>query len=258
MISVVVAALSVLFSLFGIYFHIKQLWHKEDSQQIGAAYANLPLSADDMHKKHENLLFPRMYVWLQQICILSSILCICREVFTSCLLNLVCYINYSSTFIIATSYIISLGCDPLGKISRNWKAKSVWIPAYSMNALFLMLLAKTESNDLISPTILAAIFAISALVFSIIVAIEHKPITLKNPPPEEFTVGLFSFMTFSYINKEIVAVRNKKESLELDDVPGIIDRDTCKVISKVLHSLIDSVSIAYFELCTFEKYNESV
>lgn len=54
-----------------------------------------------------------------------------------------------------------------------------------------------------------------------------EPILQNHPPPQEYIVrSLFDYIAFSYINKDLIDVIMSKESLDIDDVPGLSDDDS--------------------------------
>ena len=226
------------------------------SQSVPSGYSSCPTDTSDPCDPSEcsTFFWPRTHVWMQQLCVLSSAFLIIREIYTSCdYLSISCYFDSSHILVISLVYCTALLCDALNKISsKNWKIRSLWVPVYAINSLYLVLNmfrydwnnenngnnGNNEGNGSISVGLASAtFFAVLGTFFAIIAAIGTKPIILINPPTKEYTVGLSSYLTFSYINKDIVHLGMSKASLELEDVPGLIDGDTCSCVYKTIDSL---------------------
>lgn len=158
------------------------------------------------------------------------------EISASCKKAIVmsCYLSSWHLIAIAAIYCISLFGDCLNRISSlDWKIRTLWVPVYVMNTLYLIVHIIIYKKNLSPIIVSVAIFSAGGAIFSIIGAVERRPTVLINPPTKEYTAGLLSYLTFSYINKDLVDVGMNKESLELEDVPGLIDGDSCSCVYKV-------------------------
>lgn len=204
----------------------------------GSSYSSLPTNAGEFSEVSK-LLWPRYRVWLHQTCVFISLLLIMKEIFDSCgsYPTLRCLGKSWHLVVIAAIDVLSLFCDSLKKISSlSWKSKSVWIPTYAANALYLaayFILKTNHANDSLNLAC-ASLFALFGLFFSITAAMVVKPKLLHNPVTEEFTAGLLSYLTFSFINKSLIHVASSKGSLDLEDVPGLIDGDSCFRVYEVI------------------------
>ena len=202
-----------------------------------SSYSSLPTNAGESSEVSK-LLWPRYRVWLHQICIFISLLLITKEVFDSCgsYPTMLCLEKTWHLVVIAVIDALSLFCDSLKKISSlSWKRKSVWIPTYAANAIYLavhFISKKNYGSDTLNLAC-ASLFAFVGLFFSITAAMAVKPKLLIYPATEEFTAGLLSYLTFSFINKSLIHVASNKGSLDLEDVPGLIDGDSCFQVYEV-------------------------
>ena len=209
-----------------------------------SSYTSVLINPIDQEENY-HLLWPRLNVWLHQISIFFSSLFLLNEIFSSyeSILDMSCSTYLSHLMVIAAVDIIALSCDSLKKISsKSLALKTVWIPVYFINTIyFVAYFVMRNSNDDFSSRNLvgASFFAFCGLLFSLVAATEKKPLVLINPPTEEFRAGLLSYLTFSYINKDLVNVALTKDSLELEDVPGLIDGDSCSSVHKVFTSIIN-------------------
>jgi hypothetical protein len=209
-----------------------------------SSYTSVLINPNEQEESHQ-LLWPRLDVWLHQISIFFSLLFLLKEIFSS--YESILGMNFSTylghLMVIAVVDIIALSCDSLKKISSTSLAlKTVWIPVYFINTIYYMVyfVMRNSSDDLASRNLVgASFFAFCGLIFSLLAATEKKPLLLVNPPTEEFRAGLLSYLTFSYINKDLVNVALTKDSLELEDVPGLIDGDSCSSVHEVIISTIN-------------------
>jgi hypothetical protein len=71
-----------------------------------------------------------------------------------------------------------------------------------------------------------AVLAVFTVMFAALAIYDSKLTPQTLPPTEEYKAGLLSFLFFSYING-IIDAAARKDSLELEDVPGLVDADTC-------------------------------
>lgn len=210
-----------------------------------SSYTSVLINPNDQEESHQ-LLWSRLDVWLQQISVFFSLLFLLNEIFSSykSILDMSFSTYLSHLMVIAAVDVIALSCDSLKKISsKSLALKTVWIPVYFINTIYFMayFMMRNRGDDLPSRNLVGALlFASCGLLFSFVAAMERKPLVLINPPTEEFRAGLLSYLTFSYINKDLVNVSVNKDSLELEDVPGLIDGDSCSSVYKVIMSIADS------------------
>jgi hypothetical protein len=210
-----------------------------------SSYTSVLINPSDQEESYQ-LLWPRLDVWLHQISLFFSLLFLLNEIFSSyeSILGMSFSIYLGQLMVIAAVDIIALSCDSLKKISsKSLFLKTVWIPVYFINTIYFVVyfVMRNSNHDFSSRNLVgASFFAFSGLIFSLAAATEKKPLILINPPTEEFRADLVSYLTFSYINKDLVNVTLTKDSLELEDVPGLIDGDSCSSVHKVIISIINS------------------
>ena len=241
---------SVLCSVPGVIVFISTATAREPNPNE-TIYESLPIACDDAEQSKQ-LLWPRMNVWMQQMCIISSFILIATDLSMSSCLNpssILCYEDSWHLLVICFIDFIALFCDSSKKVSsENWKMRFLWVPTYTINTLYFItyLIQKYQYNSYNSLYLYSAvIFALFGMIFSILAVIHRKPIILNNPPTKEFTAGLFSYITFSYINKDLIDVGMSKESLELEDVPNLIDGDTCLSVYNVSIKTINNNTAFY-------------
>ena len=141
--------------------------------------------------------------------------------------------------VILTS-IAALLCDNMDKLLHNdVKLRSLWLPMYACNALYLSLACvnilngdtytiidgeplPTTATITTSSALFAVIPCLAAMiaVMGCIRSATTTGIPQQRPPTTEYTSGLFSYMTFSY-HTRLVKLALSKISLELEDVPPL-------------------------------------
>ena len=220
---------SVLCSIPGICMFLSKLWGRplnHDENNYESLHVNTAVQ----------LFWPRLYTWLRQIWIFCSFVLIVTEISSSCneAVAVTCYVSSWQLVTISAIYVISLLGDSLDRrASISWKLIILWVPVYVVNALYLLVSTIGDQNARSSVRVGGTIFAVGGAIFSIIAAAQRRPTVLINPPTKEYTAGLLSYLTFSYINKELIDRGMNKESLELEDVPGLNDDDSCSLVYKV-------------------------
>ena len=236
---------SLLCTIPGVLTYVKTLREGHSFHNSkDSSYTSVFVDPADQEENHQ-LLWPRFDVWLHQTSTFFSLLFLLNEIFSSyqSILDMSCSSYLLHLMVIATVDIIVLSCDSLKKVpSKSMILKTVWIPVYTVNALYFLayFLMRNSSNGFSSHNLAgASLFAFCALLFSLTAATKKKPLVLLNPPTDEFRADLLSYLTFSYINKDLVNVALIKDSLELEDVPGLIDGDSCISVYKVTSSIID-------------------
>lgn len=201
----------------------------------------------------DHFLWPRLRVWMHQICTFLSLIFVIAEISASCGYSgiLECSDDIAYLVVMATANIVVLFCDSSKKISsQNWRSKSLWIPVYFVNATFLAVYLLVGWSSVTNRYRMAAAAALSVggLFFSVAAAVDNKYIVLENPPTKEYTAELLSYITFSYINKDLINLALSKESLELEDVPNLIDGDSCSSVHKVDYCTLISILIHLLKL----------
>ena len=150
--------------------------------------------------------------------------------------------------LIMLTSIAALLCDNLNKLLHNdVKLRSLWLPLYACNALYLSLMCvntmnggtyttvngepsttttattTTTTTTATSSEAFLAIIPCLAAIITVIGCIRSgipRGIPQQRPPTTEYTSGLFSYMTFSY-HTRLVQLALSKVSLELEDVPPL-------------------------------------
>lgn len=209
----------------------------DDDNNMTGGYTSISTNENQQNVNEKKVLYPRTTFFLQQTSIFSCTFFIIIDIISSCYIenNESCTDNFCSTTIFIVINVLSLMCDTLCKISKNWKIKILWIPTYTINVLYIITegVVRSSNNGMLSSYyILAMIFSITGLIFSIIIVTQNTPIILKNNKTEEYTVGMISYFTFSYMNG-IYRKGMSKISVEIEDIEGLMDRDTSEYIHKV-------------------------
>ena len=146
--------------------------------------------------------------------------------------------------LIILASIAALLCDNMNKLlHKDVKLRSLWLPLYACNALYLSLACvntlnggtyttidgepsttttTTTTTATSSESFLAILPCIAAIVavMGCIRSATTTGIPQQRPPTTEYTSGLFSYMTFSY-HTRLVKLALSKISLELEDVPPL-------------------------------------
>ena len=233
---------SVLCSVPGVCMFVSTSWGRQPNHDENN-YESLHVNTT------AKLLWPRLYTWLRQIWIFCSFVLIVTEISSSCneAVAVTCYVSSWQLVTISAIYTISLlGDSPDTRASINWKIRILWVPVYVVNALYLVISHIEDKNARSSAIVGGTIFAVGGAIFSIIAAVQRRPKVLTNAPTKEYTAGLLSYLTFSYINKELIGRGMNKESLELEDVPGLNDDDSCALVYKVNTMTKISFQVKYY------------
>ena len=206
----------------------------------------------DESLESDYVLRPRLRVWVHQICTFLCLIFVITEIYASCGYSrtLECTDDISYLVVMATVNVVVLFCDSSKKISsQNWRSKSLWIPVYFMNAAFLVAYMLMGWSSITNKLRMAAAAALSlgGLFFSVAAAVDNKYMVLENPPTKEYTAELLSYITFSYINKDLIDLALSKESLELEDVPNLIDGDSCSSVHKVDYCILTPLLLHLIE-----------
>lgn len=172
-------------------------------------------------------------------------------------LSIQLFASHTSTMIaLSTSFFSLFIITSLWSFSLRSSRRNIiiWIFGFWISFCYVCFDYYVFNNNL---SIVSIVFSFLTCTSSLLHFVLKTKIPQTNPPPTEFTSGLISFITFSYITEPLIQIGATKESLAIDDLPGLSDADSCDLLfqrlceynsekSRVAHqdSLSDS-SFAY-------------
>jgi hypothetical protein len=112
-------------------------------------------------------------------------------------------------------------------------------------------------------TLLILMSSVLSLVFAILCAVLDVKTMQIHPPNAEYTCGLFEYLTFSYLNKELIQLARERKILDYSDVPSFVDEDSAEQIwdrfKLILSSYQNKISLRYslFLLVQYEWYSSA-
>ena len=172
------------------------------------------------------------YLWIQQTCMNMALVIILYQCFDRIVLHEENVLSFSNAFYISFVLITSVFFDD--NISERQKGiKTAWIPLYVLVILYLL------SKDLAFPSLPHAVALISActgLLFACIQLFAQLEISQKHVAPAEYTTNMFGFLTFSFITEPVILAAWRKGSLNLEDLPSLVDHDTCEAVWGLIQS----------------------
>ena len=218
-------------------------WFGRNISSTGAYHTVNVVTDDDA-----NYLTQRRWVWAKQLCVLLATISFLIALLPSAFKE-VKAIEALPEISFGVSLLTSLVFDD--RLKGNRFTSYSWVPCYFANTLYLLtqlfsvMSADGQMHDCyIFAAIAAVFFMILATIFSIF-TINLNRLKQDNAPTREFTSGFLEYITFSYMN-ELIRVAGEKESLEVEDVPTIIDDDTCeKIDEKIREGLKRHGSLTY-------------
>jgi hypothetical protein len=121
-----------------------------------------------------------------------------------------------------------------GEISERGKGvKTAWVPLYALGMMYLF------SKELAFSTWPHAVALISlggSLFFASVQLFMQLEVPQRGTPPSEYTTNMFGFLTFSFITEPVILAAWRKGSLNLEDLPGLVDHDTCAAVWGLIRS----------------------
>lgn len=180
----------------------------------------------------------RRYLWLQQTCfILSSFFLVITYYNRVPTLS-----NVITSFLEFFTVLLSLIFDTIKDLKRLDRKKR-WLPLYYLLGInaFLRLIFL----PFCVPSLITCLLYISSSLFALKVVKANPEYRQIRKLPEEYTCGLFRYLTFSHIN-DIIQTAMKKRTLDIDDIPTLADVDSCQSVWKKFRPFLRSSSVGNY------------
>lgn len=197
---------------------------------------------NDMDRKnHSFILRSRIFLWLRQLFLFLSIgieimrfqSFIFSETNNHISRNQVLGLVGSSLYIISAIY--TLFRDSITNL-YNSKNRKLWLIVYSLVFIYNVM-EYLFLQDLSS--FLSLLFSSICINFAVINSFISVEVLQVHFPPLEFTCGIFDYLTFSYL-KSLILVGLQKESLQIEDVPMLVDADCAAIVWDKLKLILNS------------------
>jgi len=104
-----------------------------------------------------------------------------------------------------------------------------FLSAHVTNVLYASSLYILNEDSFAAPTLVSSILS---FVFAVCATYFNPPTPQENPPTREFECGLLEYISFSYMNKRLIQPGLHKGTLEITDVPLLMDADSSAIIYK--------------------------
>lgn len=181
-------------------------------------------------EKTPHRLYARLPTWIKQIFLLSATLASIYGFFFNASSSNESWSTVGELLLIAVLLLCTV-FDNLSNLTRPGIQK-VWMAFYG--ALWFVvcldyLVVETSTKLLIFVSITIA------MVMSFLNVASPSYEEQVHQPTEEFLCGIASYLTFSFLNKSLVRVAVKKESLEYEDIPPLSDIDRASTMSQQLN-----------------------
>ncbi len=206
-------------------------------------------SIDD-NNSNNNYKLPRTYLWLQQLTLIGCMFFITM----STILKIYFCNEYQDDVVIVLTkefyVVVILICqliallNDFNRYNMTLALKIIWLPVYIMALIYslirltLFLISMSNNTLIMSLNIVAVIFATLTLYFALyrlFITNSTSPVKQVHPPPYEYTCSLYQYLTFSFINNDLIAKISMKDSLELDDIPTLGDNDRSDYLYRLLN-----------------------
>lgn len=181
-------------------------------------------------KLAENVIRPRKFVWSKEICsVMSIVLFFVFILLTNSSETKGVFTRISQCLGVLISQTNSIFLDHRTRLPSKTALAFAWLPVYSILSTFMI--AKSIQSYCqaggysleFAVIICTAITSILTAIFSAL-SITLSEVSLRRPAPLEFSVNLLEYVTFSFLNP-LVDIGREKESLEVKDIPTMIDDD---------------------------------
>lgn len=106
-----------------------------------------------------------------------------------------------------------------------------WLPLYFVAILYTI--SDGLANPTVSHTSAAVVCPLAGLIACVHLVVDIY-VPQKNAPPAEFTCDLLTFCVFSFVTKPILLLALHNGCLTINDVPGLVDHDTCEDVYRRL------------------------
>lgn len=111
-----------------------------------------------------------------------------------------------------------------------------WLPIYAVNFFYAIVAAYQKAGEDLTMPI--SITSSAALVFALLYSFYNPDLAQYNPPTDEYTSTLLSYLSFSYLNTLLIQPGLRKDALDLSDVPNFVDDDSAEVVNKKIAYLM--------------------
>ena len=206
------------------------------------AYSLVDTSADeidldgvgDVGPKRGYVFYPRTANWVVRASILSSIaLSTCHYVAAA--FRKEAALAEDLDVVVALCQCLSVYFEAhnclLTVFVGSTSAKLSWLPFHAAAcAYYLLRLEAGSPAALLQLASAASVATVASTLVRAAVPSLTMGVTHSHPPPPELTVDMLSYFTFSYMNKDIIDLLSAKDSLAIEDVPGLGDNDSSDVI----------------------------
>lgn len=181
---------------------------------------------------------PRFKIWMRQVCFAAILVSTLVSLQSRSKLDsksiIQELISHPNVPIICFSFMLSLSFDSINNISSN-RAKKSWLVVYClMLPYFVISCAQnidfSRHHEAIGWTYISfhsslqLVLLITAVMFTTAEVFATQHVVMKSQPTTEFTCGLLSYLTHSYLNKILIDPMQHKV-MEFEDVPHIVDSD---------------------------------
>lgn len=176
-------------------------------------------------------LYSRLPTWFKQVLIFACAIVLIKEMITSGPVTVVGICGESLTII---SYFLALRYDSLHNLKRKNNSMA-WLLFYISSAVFhgVDYLLHERIARVIAFVLMAG--AVAANIMTLVAPIYTLQLF---PPSAEFTCDLFSFITFSYINDNLIKLGRAKESIDYEDIPHLSDCDRASLLSEKFNLIV--------------------
>lgn len=115
-----------------------------------------------------------------------------------------------------------------------------WLPLYYVSSVYILSTALEDPSRLH----LASSFSCA---FAAVVAMAHLVVDIDIPqklePPAEYTCNLLTYCMFSFVTKPILLLALWNGFLTIEDVPGLMDEDSCAEVYGALAEAVPATSL---------------
>ena len=122
------------------------------------------------------------------------------------------------------------------KVTITIAKQRSWLPIYAFNFVYSIVSAYQEGGEYLTMPI--AVTSSAALFFALMYTFFNPDLPQYYRPTEEYTSGLLSYLSFSYLNKLLIQPGVRKDALDMNDVPNFVDEDSAEVVNKKIACLM--------------------
>ena len=190
---------------------------------------------------------PRYHLWVQQLNLLVFVFAVGATIIVEIYLSHGHQKEVTTVITQEANVIVVLVCELIALVNDYNRynmppiLKLLWLPVYVIGVLHGILRLYLYSSNMINTTIclysVGTVFGIIAVYCAchrFLVASDTMPISQTYAPPSEYTCNLYQYLTFSFINEDLVSKISLKDSLELDEIPSLGDSDHCDLLYRQL------------------------